>query len=322
MKRSSVRVFAFALVLSLGSACGDTHAPPAPNRGEQAALGGDVAARVGAEVISVSLVQKVAADQHIPLREALRQLVDDAIAANAARERGLDRSLPTSWLLTAARARVTADRLVADAKAAGPPTDEEIRLLSERHWREVDRPPAVRVVHAVAQSGPDASPDARARARAVAEEILEAVRTARDAAEFEAKAKAVKHADSVNVVVQPLPAITEDGRSIEANENVDPKFASLAFSISALGETRMGETKFGWHVVRLVERIPEQRMDLDARRLAFGDAVHTERARTLTEARLAVLRATLPVVITPSSEPLMRTLHSMPPEAASSPQKR
>jgi peptidyl-prolyl cis-trans isomerase C len=310
MKLRRGRALALALAFPFAVSCGDSHGPGATQQAEQAALGGEVAARVGGaggggEVIPLSLVQRVAIDQRVTPQEALRRLVDDAIAANAARERGLDRATPTSWLLAAARARVTVEKHTADSRAAGPPTDDEIRTLSEKHWREVDRPPAVRVVHAVAQ----ASGDASTRARAVAEDILEAVRSARDEAEFQAKAKAVPHPADINVVVQPLPAIIEDGRSIEASDVFDATFAKAAFSLSSPGETRVIETKFGWHVMRLVERIPEQRMDHDARRIAFGDAAYAERARATTDARLAALRAAHPIVISPSAEQLMRTLH-------------
>src|SRR5689334_22351017 len=77
----------------------------------QAALGGSVAARIDGEVIHLSLVQAVADAQHVSAKEAARRIIDDEIAANTARKRGLDKKLPTSWNLTATRARITADRL-------------------------------------------------------------------------------------------------------------------------------------------------------------------------------------------------------------------
>ena len=118
--------FAGIVSLALSTSCG-TERPAPPSGTERSALGGDVAARVGDEVIHVALVAKVAADQRVSADEALRRLVDDAIVASAARSRGMERT--TDWRLRSARARFTADKLLADAKAKGPPTDEEVQDL-------------------------------------------------------------------------------------------------------------------------------------------------------------------------------------------------
>ena len=146
---------AFALTLAaLISSCSDDKTPTvAAPRDERANLGGDVIARVSAaganEAVPTSLVSKTAIELKIEPAEAARRLVDDAVAAVAARERGLDAKLPTTWNLRAARGRMTIERLRTQARAAGPPTDEEIKELTVRHWREVDRPESARVVHVV-----------------------------------------------------------------------------------------------------------------------------------------------------------------------------
>jgi peptidyl-prolyl cis-trans isomerase C len=304
----NVRLACVALLATAsGLSCGGdrTQAPPA----EQAALGGEVAARVGSDVIPMSLVIKVASAQHLTPREALRRLVDDAVSANAARARGLDRQLPTSWRLTSARARFTADHLLSEAKAAGPPTDEEVAQFSARYWREVDRPAAVRVVHAVAlrPKKPDAA--AEARARAVAEHLHEAVLSAKSAEEFQQIAKALPH-PGVDVTVEPLAAFTREGRVSEGNEgNVDEAFAKGAYALEDVGSTSpVVESAFGWHVIRLEARIPEQRMPLETRRIAFTDEAYTLRTGLATTARLAALKASTPIVVAPSAELLMRSL--------------
>ena len=305
----NVRLACVALLATASglSSCGGDRTQPPP--AEQAALGGDVAARVGSDVIPMSLVIKVATAQHVAPREALRRLVDDAVSANAARTRGLDRQLPTSWRLTSARARFTADHLFADAKAAGPPTDEEVAQFTSRYWREVDRPPAVRVVHAVARRPKKPDTAAEASARTVAERIHEAVISAKSSEEFQQIAKALPH-PGVEVVVEPLTAFTREGRVSEGNEgNVDAAFAKAAYALEDVGSTSgVVESEFGWHVIRVEARIPEQRMPLETRRIAFTDEAYTLRTGAATNAGLAALKTSTPIVIAPSAELLMRSL--------------
>lgn len=300
------RAAGLVAVLGLSLSCRKEHA--APQEAEQAALGGEVAARVGAEVIPLSLVRNVAVAQRITSQEALHRLVDDAIAASAARARGLDRDGRTSWLVTAARGRAAAEHLRAEARRGGPPTDAEIAELTAQYWREVDRPVTVRTVHALAQRPKKPDAEAEARAKAVAEELRRAVAGAKNADEFTEKAKAVPH-PGVEVVVQPLPAFADDGAVSEGPGNMDEVFAKAAHALVAAGDTSpVVETTFGWHVIRLVERIPEQRMSLAARRLAFTEEAYTRRARALTTARLLEQKALSPVEIAAPAENLMRSI--------------
>jgi len=304
-------------LLGLGPSCGGERKTPPPT--EQAALGGEVAARVGGDTIPLSLVVKVAEAQRITPREALGHLIDDAICAYAARTRGLDREEPAKWLLTAARGRATADRILAEATQAGPATDVEIEQLTQQYWREVDRPPAVRVVHALARKSDPKKPDAAAdaRARAFAPELRAAVVDARDVNDFITKAKALPH-PGVEVIAENLPSgITEDGAIIDAAGQMDPAFAKGAFTLHTPGETsQIVESNFGWHVIRLVELVPEERMALEGRRLAFANEVTMNRAHTATEARLNVLRAANPVQIATTAELLTRSLGSAKPNPA------
>ena len=287
-------------------ACSDASRPPP--REQQAALGGEVAARVDAEVILVALVSRVAADQGIAPREALRGVIDDAVAASGARARGLDRDGPARWLLTAARARWVADRFLVEARKTGSPTDDEIAELTKLHWREVNRPPAVRVVHALAMRPKKPDEASLSRARALAEKFRDVALAARDADDMIVKAKAVPHPD-VEVSIEALPPFASDGVITEGNGSMVETFAKAAHSLTRPGETSgIVETTFGWHVIRLVELIPEQRMPLETRRAAFTEETFMHRARKATEARLTSQQAAAPVDLSPSTEQLMQSV--------------
>jgi peptidyl-prolyl cis-trans isomerase C len=295
------------MVLGLAACGGERSTPPA---NERSALGGDVAARVGDEVIPVSLVAKVAADQHISAEEALRRLVDDAIVASAARRRGIERT--SAWRLSSARARFTADKLLAEAKAKGPPTDDEVRELSAVHWREVDRPASVRTIHALVHAADPKIPVELDRTQAVAEAVRAAVSDAKDEADFKARAEAVSHPKELEIRVESLPPFIESGELTDANGAMVPEFASAAHALSETNPTSAPvTTRFGIHVIRLLERIPERRMPLESRRLAFADRAYADRVKLVLDARLAELSRTLPSKVLPSAEQTMRELNEL-----------
>lgn len=285
---------------------------PEKTYAEQVAIGGDVAARVGSEVVPLSLVAKIAAEQKVSVRDALRLAVDDAVAAHAARSRGLDREVPGSWLLTAARARLVADRLAADARAKGMPSDDEVRELSLRYWREVDRPVAAHVQHAIVmkkKEGGDAS-----ASKTLARAIHDAVVDAPAGQPFKEAAERVPHPADLEVRVEDLPAFTDQGWLVDGPGRMSEVFTKAAFTLQKAGDTSgVVESEFGLHVIRLVELLPERRMPFEARRIAFRDEVYADRGKAALDALLASRRASTPVKILPSAELLMRSVSANAP---------
>jgi hypothetical protein len=278
---------------------------------EVAALGGEVAARVGDARIPLTVVARVAEAERVAPRLAAERVVDDEVAAEAARARGLDRRLPAAWLARTAAARMAIDRITEEARRRGPPTDDEVTALSERHWALVDRPPAVRTIHAVVlwPKDVDTNPASKQGVRALAGALRAAVVGASDA-DFESRAKAAiaeKNVAHLETRIERLPGITEDGRVVEGGGAMDAVFSKAASGLSKPGETSgVVETQFGAHVIRLLERLPEKRMPLEERRLAFAPEVQAQRARASLEALLERLKREHPVAVSSAAETLMR----------------
>lgn len=289
------------LALSCCRAGGD--APPPE---QSAALGGEVAARVGDQTIPLSVVATVADAQKISTREAVRRLADDEVAATAARRHDLERRQPTAWRLVAARARFTSDRILDEAKRGGPPTDDEVKSLSLRHWQEVDRPPTIGVIHVVVLHPKKAELVSQARALATA--IHEAVKTTTNAADFEKAANGVAHDAALQTKVESLPPFADDGFVAQGGGRLDEAFTKGAYTLTSPGDTtQVVESTFGWHVIRLLERFPEQRMPFETRRAAFKEEALAMRGHNLIEARLQTLRQANVVTISPAAEQLMRS---------------
>mgnify|MGYP003595402883 CR=1 FL=1 len=255
------------LLVSACAACGSTPAP--------ATLGGDVVARVGGAIsIPASVVQRTAAESHVSRDEALEQLVADAVGAREALEKGVDDRPEVRVRARAALARSFVERVQADSAAAGPPTAAEIATLTEEVWVELDHPELRVAVHAVVLT---AEGQASAEARRLADRILAAVGPAKSADEFLSLADGPK-APGLEVRVEVLPAVAADGRM--RGGRLDERFVKALFTLGKAGDqSGVTESAFGYHVIRLVERIPAYTMPLAERVPLFTPEVLSRRSK-------------------------------------------
>jgi peptidyl-prolyl cis-trans isomerase C len=148
------------------------------------------------------------------------------------------------------------------------------------------------------------------RARTLAGEIRKAVVAAADADAFEKSAKAVPHGPELEVRVEKLPPFTRDGAIIEGNGGMDEVFANAAFEVPSVDATSpvVETANFGWHVIRLLERIPENRVPFETRRRMFAEEVFAIRGHELAQAHLKRLRDETGVEISSAAEQLMRSV--------------
>jgi hypothetical protein len=285
---ASRRIAASGIVVLALGAC--RPAPPAP--AVRSSLGGAVA-RVGGYTIPPSLVGDVAEGEGLSAREALDALVGDALAAHGARALGFDRDPAVSWPCAAALARRVPLRLVEDAAALGPPSDDELAF--------------VLVVHAVVLRSPTLKEE---HALAIAAAIRRAVVGARSADDFEVRAGAVSHLGA-QVVVERIGPFDADGRGPDGAE-FDAGFVATAFALRAPLETApVVATPFGWHVIQLVERKPPEG-NLAERRRELADAVVQMRARMRLDALIRARSLATPVGVSVDADELMSVAMAPP----------
>jgi hypothetical protein len=303
------------LISTIG--CGDGEpaesAPTPVSRGLSAGL----VARVGERAIRAEAVGRIATAQQLTPAAARDLAIRDALFAEGAAERGLDRSLDTLMATRAVLARRLLRQIRAEAERA-PIADDELARAVERRWLEADRPEGFRTIHAVVRFDASAPQDKRARALELAEAIRAAAlslqarapeqplpagassskpkRTEDDPLEV-AFQKAMElfsrgDHDGLPVTVEPLPAVAADGRVLAPDgERFDPVFARAAAALGQRGDVSpVVVSSFGAHVILLLEKTPAVNLSLEERHELLHDDIVVGRARAAEEKLLAGLR--------------------------------
>jgi peptidyl-prolyl cis-trans isomerase D len=253
------------------------------------------------------LIESMVRRDGISPASARDRAIDDALfAAEARAALGDDPSVRRAEAAVLAAALVT--ELAEQSRVAGPIADAEIALATERRWREFDRPAAARTAHAVVRVQDPGQAEA---GRALAERIAVSVRGVSAPEDFLAKARSVP-AGSLEVRAEMLPAIAADGREVDPSApperepaRFDPTYAEAANALASVGDqSPVVRTKFGFHVILLTERVPEQRTPLAERRQLLTADVLGNRARRLLDDTLVRLRALESAQVLPAAQEL------------------
>ncbi len=263
---------------------------------QRARLPRGVAAKVGAEQVSLETVARIAAAQGVSPALARARAVSDALFATAARARFEGTSI-VPVVERGALARAVLEGFKADAISRGPASDAEVAELTAHRWQELDRPESVRATHAVVKID---GPASDAKARAIADHIRDAVRGITDPEAFMRAAQAVPH-EGVDVRVEHLPAVTADGRTLDRDnpltdtgQRFDLDFARAVQTLTVGQISEPTKTVFGYHVILCEARLPEQRVPLEQRRVRLYDAVIKGRAERAKQELLSRLSAATP----------------------------
>jgi hypothetical protein len=260
-----------------------------------------VVAVVGPERVAAGTVARIAAREGTSRLEARRRAVVDALFAAATRANPAF-SARVSVAERGVLARAVLERLQDDARALGPPTDDEIASPTAERWPELDRPPSVRTSHAVVLVK---QPADDAPARALASELAAALKDAKTGDELVKRAQAFP-AHGLTIRAEHLPPVTPDGRLWDPDEQppkpldgtFDADFARAANALTTPGEhSGLVKSAFGYHVILLDERYPERRMPLAERRDFLAEDVFSQRAKRSLDALLGRLRAASPASI-------------------------
>lgn len=257
--------------------------------------------------IHADQVARIAAAQNISTTEARELAVRDALFAAEAHARGVDADREIDLAANGILARALVHDIAATAEAQGPVTDAELDDVTARHWLDLDRPDAARVVHALVSPKKSAPESARAKAPSVAAEIRKAIAPAVDAAQHTEPPKDARAEDPVTEVfrklamsvaasdldvrVEPLPPVVADGRTFVPGQTFDPAFAKAAIALTKRGDVSpVIETSFGFHVLLLLERIPGETVPREERRAKVREEVMSLRARAAKDQLILGLR--------------------------------
>ncbi|HEX4336380.1 MAG TPA: peptidylprolyl isomerase [Polyangiaceae bacterium] len=293
----SRRALTLSLSLSLASMAACACASHAELDRERRGVPANIVAVVGDDVIDVATVARIAAAERITPAVAADRAVSDALVAAEGRRRYGDAHARQAH--RGALARTLLRSFVDDARAKGPPTDDEVARETERRWRELDRPRLVRTTHAVVLVK---EPGEEARAKTLIAKIAERVAGIADPLKFKDAARSVP-AEGLDVRVEDLPPLTPDGVEVDPTEPPPPEehvflksYVDGAFAIPAVGmQSPVVHTSYGYHVILAVEWFPEHRVPLEERRALVESDIVTLRAKALYEAALEHAR-TLDVV--------------------------
>ncbi|HMI89507.1 MAG TPA: peptidyl-prolyl cis-trans isomerase [Polyangiaceae bacterium] len=287
---------------------------PAPPAARASALRPGIVASVGDLDIGTESVARIAAHAEISPRLALEREITDTLFASAALRDRYDETPDVQAAVRARLARAVLRDLYDDAQQSEP-SDAEIAAATARHFVELDRPEAFRVVHALVKLPEKADAAITARARSLAERLSEQLAQAKDEQDFGTRAEAPLDRGDLEVVVETLKPVAADGRIVDAahpspaSDTYVPAFARAASRLTEPGQkSGIVATEFGFHVLMLLERLPPKTVPLDERKRLLHDEIVSERARRLKAELLARLAAATPASVERSAEAVLATV--------------
>ena len=161
-------------------------------------------------------------------------------------------------------------------------SDDDVKKFYEEHIEDVTKPEGVTVAHILIQldeekeaSDPEAADkEAKEKIDAIYDELL------KDPSQFEKLAQDKSDCPSGKASEGKLPSFDKDGMMLDGGGAMDQTFASAAFGIEKAGQiTKPVKTPFGYHIIKLIERIPEEVTPLDKLKDRITEYLAAEKAQ-------------------------------------------
>jgi len=146
-------------------------------------------------------------------------------------------------------------------KAKKNVSDEDVKKFYDEHIEDVTKPEGVTVAHILIQLDEEkeatdaeaADKEAKAKIDAIYDELL------KDPASFDKLAQEKSDCPSGKRDNGKLPAFDKDGMLLDGGGAMDQTFADAAFGIEKAGQiTKPVKTQFGYHIIKLIEKTPEE----------------------------------------------------------------
>lgn len=223
-----------------------------------------VIATVDGQAIRAAQVELQARAAGVSPKEALEELINAEVVAAEATRRGLAADPSVREGIQGEMVRRFLAETFEKSVTSAAVTDEDLRHAWSKNAGVYDHPELVQVRHILAAS---TGADDAARRTALRARMAEVAAAARGVASPEAfSALATRFSDAT------IKLVVQDGITDRTTMTVPP-FAQAAFALVNKGDTSgVVETSFGFHVIYLLDRIPE-------RHSTFPQAVPDMRAK-------------------------------------------
>ena len=163
-------------------------------------------------------------------------------------------------------------------KAKKEVSEADIRKEYDDHVEELTRPENITVAHILIQLDEDADEAADKAAKekidAIYDELL------KDPASFDKLAQEKSECPSGKRDNGKLPAFGKDGKILDESGRMDQTFTDAAFGIEKVGQiTKPVKTPFGYHIIKLIEKSPEDVIPFEKLKERITDFLVAEKAQ-------------------------------------------
>ena len=169
-------------------------------------------------------------------------------------------------------------------KAKKEVSDDDVKKFYEDHLEVLTKPEGVTVAHILAQVDDPSSDEQYAEAKKKIDAIYDEL--VKDPSQF-GKIASEKSDCPSKADEGKLPAFDKDGLMLEGSGTMDQTFATAAFEIEKEGQiTKPVKTQFGYHIIKLLERTPEEVTPLDKVKESITKHLAEEKAQSELEKAL------------------------------------